>query len=112
MQRQSDTWTLLTKQDVVHAGADLADLPDVVDELIATSPDAAVVVLLHETDQGGIRGIIRTDRPHHALTLVKGLPGAGGGSEEAHVYLPDTDIVNAEKQVISSIRETLNLTRT
>lgn len=105
-------WTLLTKQDVVHAGADLADLPDVVDELIATSPEATVVVLLHETDQGGIRGIIRTERPHHALTLAKGLPEAGGNNEEAHVYLKDIDIVTAEKRVISSIRDALRLTRT
>ncbi len=103
-------WTLLTKQDVVHAGANLADLPDVVDELIATSPEATVVILLHETEQGGIRGIIRTERPHHALTLAKGLPAAAGGSEEAHVYLPDADIVSAEKQIVSHIRETLKLT--
>src|SRR3989339_76548 len=42
-------WSLLSQQDFMHAGAQDEDLKDVIEELIASSPNARVTVLLFET---------------------------------------------------------------
>ncbi|MFH1253044.1 MAG: hypothetical protein V1664_01800 [Candidatus Uhrbacteria bacterium] len=95
-------WTLLSQQDFLHAGAQEADLPDVIDELISSSPDARVIVLLYENQQHHICGIIRTEAPHDARNLVLNFSPTGT-RQEAHVCLEKTTIVEAEQQLIETI---------
>lgn len=96
-------WSLLSQQDFLHAGAEEADLPDVVDELIASSPDARIVVLLYESADRSVVGLVRAERPEDALQLLAPLKPTGT-REEARIAFPATSVVQAERLML----ETLN----
>lgn len=96
-------WTLLSKQDFMHAGATEADLPDVVDELITTSPEAKVVVLLYEDNEGNICAVIRAEQPHDAMALAANFRPAGT-REEAKLCFLDKNIVEVERDLISKLK--------
>lgn len=95
-------WTLLSQQDFLHAGAREEDLPDVIDELISSSPDAKIIVLLYENHQHHICGIIRTEAPHDARNLMENF-SPSGTQQEAHICLEKTNIIEAERQLLEKI---------
>lgn len=99
-------WTLLSKQDFLHAGAQEEDLPDVIDELIASSPDARVVVLLYENSENNICVIVRGERPIDVIELCKGF-NAAGTREEVRLCIMKKNIVQVEKELIPAIRKQL-----
>lgn len=91
----SFVWTLLSQQDFLHAGAEEADLPDVIEELIASTPDAKTVALIYETagSTGSpsstareIVAIIRTEKPPSEIRLA----------------FPGKTIVQAEREIVAS----------
>lgn len=103
---QSLVWSLLTRQDFVSAGVEEQALDNIVEELMMSSPNAKVGVLLFEHSDGHIEGVIRAERPFDALYL--GAPfRASGTREEAYVRVTDRDIVTAEKNVLSHIKAQL-----
>lgn len=99
-------WTLLSKQDFMQSGAQEHDLPDVIDELIASSPDARVVVLMYENQEGNICAIIRGERPIDVIELCKGF-NASGTREEVRLCIVKKNIVQVEKELISGISKQL-----
>lgn len=100
-------WTLLTKQDFVAAGANEDALDDIVEELLATTPEAAIIAIIYEHADGHIAARLHTERPHDALHL--GSPfKAGGTREAARLTIHETDIVAAEKALITHIKNTLS----
>lgn len=101
-------WTLLTKQDFIAAGAHEDALDDIVEELLATTPEAHVIAIIYEHDDGTIAARLHTERPHDALHL--GAPfKASGTREAARLTINEPDIVSAEKALISHIRDTVNI---
>lgn len=99
-------WTMLTRQDFVNAGADESSLNDIVSELLSTSPSARIVAIFFEQNDGSISVHLHAERPHDALRL--GAPFRAAGTREvARLTLPNTDIVAAERAVISHLRKTL-----
>lgn len=103
-------WTLLSQQDFLHAGAVDEDLPDVIDELLASSPDARVVALLYEDSDKNIRGIIRCERPLDALQMT-GTFQPKGTRDEARFVMTGKSIVQAERDVIKTINKYLDTTK-
>ena len=99
-------WTLLSKQDFLHAGAQEHDLPDVIDELIASIPHARVVVLLYENTEGNICVIVRGERPIDVIDLCKGW-NAAGTREEVRLCVLKKNIVEVESELLTSIRKQL-----
>lgn len=97
-------WSLLSQQDFMHAGAEEADLPDVIDELIASSPDAKIVCLFYEMSDSNICAIVRTERPIDAISLTSSF-NAAGTREEVRLSLTKHTIVQAEKEIIEAIRK-------
>ncbi|MEK7105442.1 MAG: hypothetical protein AAB865_02045 [Patescibacteria group bacterium] len=95
-------WSLLSAQDFVHAGAEEADLPEVIDELIAMSPEANTIVLLYENKEHAIVGIVRTHPPVHATEILKTL-SPKGNNEEAHIHLLNTSLIEAERRILELI---------
>jgi hypothetical protein len=93
---------MLSRQDFLHAGAEDADLPDVVDELIASSPDAKVVALLYESRDQGVVGVLRAERPFDLLALAAPLKPVGT-RDEARVSFPGKTIVEAEREWIGCV---------
>lgn len=102
-------WTLLSRQDFLHAGAQEIDLPDVIDELIASSPHAHVVVLLWENSEGNICAIVRAERPIDVIALCKGF-NASGTREEVRLCILKKNLVQVETDLISQIRTQLKKT--
>lgn len=102
--KHSIVWTLITKQDFANAGANESALENVIDELISTSPEAKVSAVFYEHKDGHICVILNAQRPYDALYL--GAPfKAIGTREEARLHLDVEDIVEAERRVITHIRE-------
>ena len=99
-------WTMLSQQDFMHAGAEESDLPDVVDEMLASSPEAKVSVLLYEDTDRNVCGIIRTERPHDAVALTAPFKPAGT-RDEARICFIGKNIVQVEKEVVPRIKEIL-----
>ncbi|NQV90597.1 hypothetical protein HQ487_04320 [Candidatus Uhrbacteria bacterium] len=99
-------WTLLSHQDFIHAGAQEEDLPDVIDELIASSPQARVVVLLYENAERNVCVIVRGERPIDVIELCKGF-NASGTREEVRLCIIKKNIVQVEQELIPAIAEQL-----
>lgn len=95
-------WTMLTRSDFAAASSDETALENIIDELLLSSPHARIACIFYEHSDHDIRVIVRAERPHDALAL--GAPfRASGGREEALLHLSETDIVAAEKQVMSHL---------
>ena len=53
-------WTTITRDDFTRAGAQEHELYEIIDELIASSPEAKIIALLHEHQADNIIHIIVT----------------------------------------------------
>jgi len=100
-------WTLLSQQDFMQAGAHEEDLPDVVDELIASSPHARVVVLIYQEANHNIRVIVKTQRPLDAISLTQGY-NAAGTREEVRLSVKNKTIVQVEESIIQALKNRLS----
>jgi len=103
------TWTLLVRQDFIHAGANENDLPDVIDELIVNSPEADVIGLIYEQEsETGMNAcaIVSTEKHGNAMSLVSPLKPEGH-RKLARVCFPKTNLVDAEKRTLQAVRKSL-----
>ncbi len=96
-------WTMLSQQDFMHAGATEDGLTDVIDELIASSPEARVVVLIYEMADRNICAIIRTERPLDAIALTRGF-SSSGTREEVRLCFSKKTVVEVERDLIQKIK--------
>lgn len=99
-------WSLLAQQDFMHAGANEEDLPDVIDELIATSPQAKVVVLIYENSEHNVCAIVRAERPLDAIALCAKFHAAGV-REEVRLCFIKKNVVQVEKELIEELKQKL-----
>lgn len=96
-------WALLSQQDFLHAGAEEKNLPDVIEELIATSPDAKIIVILYEDGNKNVCGIIHVDRPLDAIALCAKFHAAGV-REEVRLYFVKKGLVEVERELIEHLK--------
>ncbi|HTK05069.1 MAG TPA: DHH family phosphoesterase [Candidatus Eisenbacteria bacterium] len=106
-------WTLLLRQDFIHAGASEEHLVDVIDELIMNSPEAEIIGLLYEqestTEPGKVAGIcalVSSEKHSNSLGLMAGLK-PDGTRRMARVCFPATAIMDAERSVMNAIYKSL-----
>jgi nanoRNase/pAp phosphatase (c-di-AMP/oligoRNAs hydrolase) len=101
-------WSTLTRDDFVRAGAKEKDLYDIVDELIANSPDARVVLLLHEHSEtlNQIHGVIHTKSYIDATRLLPGTE-TKGNSDRVSFFIENKPLSHAERSVIAAIKHEL-----
>lgn len=111
------TWSVLVRQDFVHAGADEEHLPDVIDELIMNSPDADIIGLIYEQGSkeevgtvAGVCALVSTEKHADALGLVAPLRPEGH-RRMARVTFPGGNILEAERSVLSTIARALGKER-
>lgn len=101
-------WTLLTKQDFANAGAAEEALEDILGELIMSAPEAKIATLIFERPDNSIAVMLNAKRPFDALHL--GAPfRVAGTREEALLKMRDNNIVDAERAVISHIKEQVEI---
>lgn len=97
-------WTLLSQHDFLTVGATPADLPDLVDELLASSPDAQCVILLVEQPDRSVRVTAAVPHGRHdAAHLLRPLSGTGSATL-ATATLPATALQDAEKRVMEIVK--------
>lgn len=106
-------WSLLARQDFIHAGATDSFLADVVDELITTAPDAEIVALLYEQEDaaktggiGGVCALVSSEKHADVLRLVETLR-PGGHRRMARICFPEPSLALAEKAVLGAIAKSL-----
>jgi len=106
-------WTLLVRQDFVHAGTHEESLPDVIDELIVNSPEAEIIGILYEQDAapdknrpGGICALVSSEKHADSQNLVSSLRPEGS-RRLARICFPGATLVDAEKSVLGAIYKSL-----
>jgi nanoRNase/pAp phosphatase (c-di-AMP/oligoRNAs hydrolase) len=97
-------WTMLSQQDFLHAGAEEADLPDVIDELISSSPAAEAALLLYEDRDRNVCGILRAEKPLDAVQIASPFRAAGT-RDEARMCFMAKSLVQVEKELLPKLIE-------
>lgn len=105
-------WTSLARQDFLDAGADHKALDGVVNELLAYSPEAKIVVLVYETDEVTKTGACVTIHvaPPRSATEISRVFGATGTRDRVDFCLtPGMTLVEGTKMVVERITQTLKV---
>jgi len=98
-------WTTLTRDDFVRTGAAEHELYEIIDELIASSPEAKIILLLHEhEDVSKIKiHVILTTRGQNALQLLA--PFRPTGNERtATCVVEEKTLKNVETEIVEMIK--------
>ena len=100
--------TLLTREDFIRSGASEYDLYDIIDELIANSPEAKMILLLHESikenDQESIYGILQTQNGFNAKEFLSHL-NAAGDKRQATFVIKNKTLKQVESEIIAEIEK-------
>ena len=106
-------WTTLSREDFLSAGAPDDALDGIVSELVAYSPEAKVVVLIHEKGNSVQTGACVTIHamPPYSATELGRVFGASGARDRVEFCLtPGQPLVEGTTQIIDRLRETLKNT--
>jgi phosphoesterase RecJ-like protein len=108
-------WSLLVRQDFIHTGSDEECLPEVMDELMISAPEAEIATLIYE--KSGINGestnvcaLMTSERHANTLGLVPDLRPEGH-RRLARICFTTKDIQQSEQAVLNSIRKSLGKVR-
>lgn len=98
-------WSTVTQQDFKDTGSSADETGDIIDELMTNAPGAEVVLLLRESDEGVIRGSLRTTAPSVDASKIAEEFGGGGHTQAAGFSISDKSALDAEHAVIQAIRD-------
>lgn len=96
-------WASLTNADFKETGGTPTEAKGVIDSLMSSAPDAEVILLLREREDGRIDGSVRTTKGVDA-TKVVGFWN-GGGHKGAAGFDTDGPLENAERNVVLQIKK-------
>ena len=102
------TWSTLTTREILESGGDVRELPDVIEELIFTSPEASLVTLIYEETEGKICVMLANKNggrefralPWEVLETAHGL---------TKYCLLKYDLLSAEREVVGKLQSMLKL---
>lgn len=105
-------WSLITRDDFITSGAEEEELPEVIDELIASSPEANTVVLFYEipyinSTETKICCLLKTLKGAAADKLISRV--ADGGKDFKQFCLTGMKLTDVEKEIIEEIKMNLLL---
>ncbi|EKD49152.1 MAG: hypothetical protein ACD_63C00254G0009 [uncultured bacterium] len=96
-------WTLAELEDFEKANANPSELRGISEELIATSPEAQVILILARIAPKKIRGIIHATKNENAAKFAA-LFNGGGNEQTAFFEVESDNLIETEKDVIETIR--------
>ena len=101
-------WSFVTRENFIKSGATEEDLQDIATELIGNSPEAKIILLLHEQIQPTekIIGWLTVEKNFNAQTLIKTF-NPSGNKKQARFVLSGKNLKEAEEEVIKSIKANL-----
>jgi phosphoesterase RecJ-like protein len=103
-------WSLLTRDDFITSGAEEEELPEVIDELIANSPEAETVVLFYEipytnSPETKICCLVRTLKNVEAAQILS--REAEGAKDFKKFCVVGKKLTETEKEIIEEIKMNL-----
>ena len=102
-------WSTLTLREILESGGDVRELPDVIEELIFTSPEASLTALIFEEKEGRICVMLGTKKAGmhsaHALPweMLETAPGL------TRYCLLNHTLISAEQEVIEKLQSMVKL---
>lgn len=103
-------WSTITRDDFIRCGAKEIDLKDIVDELINNSPEAKIILLLHEhldNQQTAIHGLLHTNQNYNAKHLLVEYNPTGTKNEASFIITGKT-LKQTEEEIIQLLKERLH----
>lgn len=107
-------WTIITRDDFIRSGAHSHDLYEIVDELISNSPEAKLILLLHEQNDPEertprIHVILDATKEHDAEKLLRPYPMIVGDKKQATIIIAGKSLKQVEEEVVEHIRKNLGV---
>jgi len=99
-------WTYIQQKDLIDLNITNPDFTEVIEELISSAPEAEKIILFHETTEKKIAAIIYTSKNYDSLILAKEFQPTGN-KRLANFITDKTDMVEAGKQIIESVKANL-----
>lgn len=99
--------TYITRDDFIEANATEHDLYDIVEELIANSPQAKMIVLFHEhpaKEKNDIHVVLYTETQYSAKRLLTAFDPIGDDTR-ASALLKEVVLNDAKEQIIAAIKK-------
>jgi len=97
-------WSTLSQQDFIAAETTDEELMEVVFELIANSPEADVIIMLHEKSNGQIMVHVYSEKNINSLQVSK-IYNPHGTKDLAEFKIKGKNLVEAEREVIENIKQ-------
>ena len=115
LQSDSETklaWTTITRENFVRSGADESDLHDIVDEIISTSPEAELILIMHEhntvENPPNVHVILHANHTtHDAKKILNSYAPTLGDKKQASCLVSDRGLKKVESEVIEHIKNIL-----
>ncbi len=101
-------WTMLSHKDFIESGTGAEALPDVIDELISTSPDAKITAIIfeHETEPHSVCVTIATAPPHNAIELTRELNSVGT-RDRVTICLRETSLIDGANHIVDLLKKSV-----
>lgn len=103
--------TTITREDFARTSANEHDLYDIVDELIANSPDAKLILILHEHpkdhENKTIHGILHTTDHLDVHSLIETFHPEGTGRRVSFT-ITNKNLKEAEEAILTEIKKNTN----
>lgn len=98
--------TSLTREDFVRSGASEVELYDIIDELILNSPDAKMVLILHEKVHvpHEVHAVLRSGNGFNVKTLTEEF-APQGDKKQVTFTLKETTLKEAEQKILRALQE-------
>ncbi len=99
-------WSSITRDDFIRSGASESDLSDLIHELMASSPDTRIILLMFEDlkEPNKIHGHLTVDKNYDALQISKSF-GSRGNKLNAEFSIFGQSLKEAEDMAVNEIRK-------
>jgi phosphoesterase RecJ-like protein len=97
-------WSRVSYDDFSRAGATLEEAKEVMDEMLANTPNADVVCLLAETDKNMITTLLKGVKGADVLEIAEVFNGSGK-AQEASFEMKNVQLESAEEKILSEIKK-------
>lgn len=98
-------WSTVSQQDFRDTGSLEDETGDIIDELMTNAPGAEIILLIKEKGDGSISVSIRTTTSAVDGSKIAEIFGGGGHTQAAGFRMENTNIRDAEYEVIKTVKE-------
>lgn len=96
-------WTTIAAEDFIKTSAQEEELKDIINELIGNSPEAKAVLLLYETKNKSIQGILNAEKEFDAMNLLNKFSPVGN-RKQAIFKITNKNLKQVEEEVINELK--------